>query len=87
MKPKTGHCLQRGVPWYTISVTDMKTIWKTAFSPQIKDSYTDYAVTRAIKVSKNNRVIWVVTLEDRKQLPLVRLEDGELEEVERINKK
>jgi len=54
---------------------------------QIKDSYTDYAVTRAIKVSENNRVIWVVTLEDRKQLLLIRLEDGELEEVERMNKK
>jgi len=53
----------------------------------IKENFIDYAVTRAIKVSENSRVIWVLTLENSEQLLLIRMEDDELEEVERMNKK
>ncbi len=53
---------------------------------QIKDSYSDYDITRAIKVKEAGREIWVVNLEDSKNLIMVRLEDGEMEEVQRLEK-
>jgi len=53
---------------------------------QVKGSYYDYDITRAIKVSEAGREIWIVNLEDAKNLILVRLEDGEMEEVQRLEK-
>jgi hypothetical protein len=53
---------------------------------QIKSSYYDFDITRAIKVSEAGREIWVVNLEDAKNLILVRLEDGGLEEVQKLQK-
>jgi len=53
---------------------------------QVKNTYYDYDITRAIKVNTNNREIWVVNVENAKNFILIRLENGELEEVERYNK-
>ena len=52
----------------------------------IKDSYQDYDITRAINVKEANRDIWVVNLENNKKLLMVRIEDGELEEVGNYDK-
>jgi hypothetical protein len=52
----------------------------------VKSSYYDYNIIRAIKVTEANRLIWIVNLEDARNLILVRLEEGELEEVQKIEK-
>jgi hypothetical protein len=57
-----------------------------AIRKQVKSTYFDYDITRAIKVNEGNRIVWVVNLEDAKTLILVRLESGEMDEVERLNK-
>jgi hypothetical protein len=53
---------------------------------QIKGSYNDYSITKAIKVTEANRLIWVVNLETEKKFVMVRLEEGEMEEVQNFNK-
>lgn len=53
---------------------------------QVRSAYYDYTVTRAIKVTEANRVVWVVNLEDAGNLILVRLENGEMEEVQSVKK-
>jgi hypothetical protein len=53
---------------------------------QVKSIYFDYEITRAIKVSEAGREIWVINLEDSKNLILVRLEGGDMEEVEKLTK-
>ncbi|MES1219655.1 MAG: hypothetical protein ABUT20_29415 [Bacteroidota bacterium] len=53
---------------------------------QVKSSYSEYEITRAVKVEEAGREIWVVNLEDTKKYILIRLEDGELEEIETLNK-
>jgi len=53
---------------------------------QVKSTYYDYDISRAIKVTEADRVIWVVNLEDAKNLILVRLEEGEMEEVQKLKK-
>jgi hypothetical protein len=53
---------------------------------QIKNDYSDYTITRAIKVSQAGRIIWVVNIEDPENLVLLSFEDGEMEEMERLQK-
>ena len=53
---------------------------------QVKSTYYDYDISRAIKVTEADRVIWLVNLEDAKNLILVRLEEGEMEEVQKVQK-
>lgn len=52
----------------------------------IHDAYGDYNITNAVQVQENNRNIWVVNLEGLKKLKVVRVEDGELEEVKSLDK-
>ncbi len=47
----------------------------------VKSNYVDYNITNAINVRQDNRNIWVVNLEYPKKLVIVRVEDGNLEEV------
>lgn len=47
----------------------------------IKSQYVDLRITTAIHVDQGGRKIWVVNLEDPKKFIIVRVEDGELEEV------
>jgi hypothetical protein len=49
-------------------------------------SYVDLNITNAINVQEDRRNIWVVNLEDNKKLVVVRVEEGELEEVSSLNK-
>jgi len=53
---------------------------------QVKGSYPDHEITRAIKVAEAGRQIWVINLEDDETLIIVRVEDGALEEVQTIKK-
>ena len=52
----------------------------------VKSSYFDLNITTAIKVEEGGRNIWVINLEDEKNLVLVRVEDDQLEEVGKYNK-
>jgi hypothetical protein len=50
-------------------------------SDLVNGRYGDYKILMAIHVNEENRSIWVVNLEGLKKLIVVRVEDGELEEV------
>jgi hypothetical protein len=52
----------------------------------IKSSYYDQKITRMLKVNQDNRNIWVVSMEDAKDYVMVRVEDMELEETQRMEK-
>ena len=52
----------------------------------IKPNYYDYNITKVVKVNEAGRNIWVVNLEDTKNFIIVRVENGELEEVQKLNK-
>lgn len=53
---------------------------------KVQQAYADYNITRAVNVRENNRDIWVVNLEGLKKLLIVRVEEGELEEVQSYTK-
>ena len=50
-------------------------------SDMVNGAYSDYNIRQVIHVTENNRSIWIVNLEGLKKLVVVRIEDGELEEV------
>ncbi len=52
----------------------------------VKSEYYDYAITLAVEVKENNRDIWVVHLDSEQELITVRIEDGEMEQVEHFEK-
>ena len=52
----------------------------------VKSTYFDQKITKVLKVSQDLKTIWVVYMEDDKDLIWVRVEDGELEETQRIEK-
>ena len=53
---------------------------------QIRENYYDYTISMAIEVNENNRTIWVVRVEDSATMITVRLENGEMEEVQNFKK-
>lgn len=53
---------------------------------KVQQAYADYNITNAVNVRENNRDIWVLNLEGLKKLIVVRVEEGELEEVGNYNK-
>ncbi|MBS1574984.1 MAG: hypothetical protein JST09_06730 [Bacteroidetes bacterium] len=53
---------------------------------QIKNNYREYEITRAIKITGSGRLVWIINLEDEKNIILLRMEDGEMEEAERLKK-
>jgi len=52
----------------------------------VKSVYYNYEITRAIKVTDGRRLVWVVNVENAKHIILVRSENGEVEEVQRLKK-
>lgn len=48
--------------------------------------YDNYKIIRSINIKTEGRNIWVVKLEGLKKYATVRIEDGELDEVERFDK-
>lgn len=52
----------------------------------IKSRYYDQTITRILKVNQDERLIWVVSMEDKKEYIMVRVEDNEMEETKRMEK-
>jgi hypothetical protein len=52
----------------------------------VKSNYYDQSITRVLKVNQEKRTIWVINLEDDKDHIMVRVEDMELEETQRMHK-
>jgi len=53
----------------------------------VKREYYDYKIAVAIEVKENNRDIWVVQLDNASEQIAVKIEDGEMEEVQNIKSK
>jgi len=52
----------------------------------IKSTYYDQVITRILKVTQDDRLIWVIHMEDNKEYIMARVEDNELEETKRMLK-
>ena len=52
----------------------------------VKRNYYDQTITWVYQVNQNNRTIWVINVEDAKDLVMLRVEEMELEETQRIAK-
>jgi len=52
----------------------------------VKSTYFDQKITKVLEVNQDLKTIWVVYMEDDKDFIWVRVEDGELEETQRIEK-
>ena len=52
----------------------------------VKRTYYDQNITRVLKVNQDKRNIWVVSLEDANDYVMVRVEDMEMEETQRMQK-
>jgi len=52
----------------------------------IKSNYYDQKITRVLRVNQDMRTIWVISMEDDKDLIMTRVEDMELEETQRFQK-
>lgn len=53
---------------------------------QVQSAYEEFKITRVFNVNQAGRNIWVVNLEGLKNYVIVRVEDGELEEVNKFAK-
>ena len=53
---------------------------------QVRTAYFEYDITRAIKITEADRLIWVINLEDKNTIIIARIEEGVLEEVSRLKK-
>lgn len=52
----------------------------------VKESYYSQNITSVIKVNQDDKIVWVVNLEDDNNLYLVRVTDGALDEIEKYNR-
>lgn len=53
---------------------------------KVKSSYDSYKITRVANVKADDRNVWVINLESLNAYILVRIENDEMEEVEKFNK-
>ncbi len=70
---------------YTINYSTEKQL-PTAVKGLVKSDYDDYTITSVAQVLEKNREIWVVKLAGQSHYKTVRVEDGEMEEVESFQK-
>lgn len=70
---------------YQISYGFEKDIPEEVFN-LVSNRYKDYDVTVAFNVKQDERNIWIVNLEDEKNMVTARVEDGVLDEARRIKK-
>lgn len=75
---------KKGFMKYDISFGDEKQL-SADMLKKIMTVYDEYKITKVANVKEAGRDIWVVNLENQKHLLLVRLENDELEEVEKYN--
>ena len=52
----------------------------------ITDNYDEYKITNVTKVLQDNRTIWIVTLTGINHIVTVREEDGEMQQIDKIEK-
>jgi len=52
----------------------------------IRSEYFDYSIITAIQVKEDNREIWVIKMDSISKQIVVRVEDREMEEVQKFNK-
>jgi hypothetical protein len=52
----------------------------------VKSNYYDQKITRVLKVNQDERLIWVLHMEDDKEYIMARVENMELEETKRMEK-
>lgn len=76
---------QNGVMKYDISYGYEKHL-PDALKNEVLAAYDNYKIIRAIHVKAYERSIWIVKLEGEKKYLTVRLEDGEMDEVESFYK-
>jgi hypothetical protein len=53
---------------------------------QIKSEYYDYQITRVFNVRQNRRDVWVINLEDDNHVILAKVEEDQMNEVNRFKK-
>lgn len=53
---------------------------------KVLGAYLDHKISRVANVKEEGRNIWVITLESLKRIILVRVEEGEMEEVQNFEK-
>jgi hypothetical protein len=53
---------------------------------KIQDAYNEYNITRVANVKEAGRSIWVINLDNLKHFVLVRMEEDEMEEVQKSDK-
>ena len=53
---------------------------------RVTELYKGYVITYVAKVTRNSEVFWIINLEGIKDFVIVRLEQGSLQEVRRIDK-
>jgi hypothetical protein len=84
-KTKRAMFTKKGGLVYSISYGNEKDL-----SPEnrklVKSTYFDYSITSAIEVKEDNRIVWIVRLEDADKMIIVRLENGEMEEMKHYQK-
>jgi hypothetical protein len=52
----------------------------------VKSNYYDQFITRVLLVNQDKRTIWIVHLEDARDIIRIRVEDDEIEETKRLHK-
>lgn len=52
----------------------------------VKSNYFDYNIKMVFQVFQDNRTVWVINMEDEKNLVVVRVENGEIEKIEQLKK-
>jgi hypothetical protein len=76
---------KRGTLIYHITYGTEKNL-PTDIRRQIKSIYVDYKITSAFSIKESDRFIWVVNLENEKNMLVVKVEDGEIEEAKNYKK-
>lgn len=76
---------KRGSLIYNITYGKEKHL-PTDIRQQVKSVYYDYKITNALSIRESERMIWVVNLEDDKNMLIVRIENGEMEEARHFKK-
>lgn len=64
--------------------------WENSLPAPVKRNvnaaYPGFEIYRAIKINEASRVVWVINLQDTKELVMIRVENEELEEIQRLRK-
>jgi hypothetical protein len=53
---------------------------------QVTGTYPGYEISRVIKIKQANRTVWVINLQDKNEFIMLKLENDEMEEIQRFKK-